>query len=140
MKIMENLLWFNQKQSYHSVRVLCDQAGLNVNEKNIICACIYQESEFWNYKPDGTPVKHQNIVKGKVASTDWGIVQCNDFYHIGKGKEFSTVQYVMEHPTEMVKWIISMYKAGCLKQWCSYSSGAYIQWLKTDSPMWNLKT
>lgn len=36
------------KAAWHTVRVLCDEAGLTYQEKNLICACIYQESRFSN--------------------------------------------------------------------------------------------
>jgi hypothetical protein len=123
-----------QKQAYHSVRVMCDQAGLTVQEKNLICACIYQESQFMN------SAKGQNRNKeGKVTSTDWGICQINDYWNIGKGKPFPSIQYVQDNPQACVAWMIDMYKHGLLKLWCSYSSGAYAKWLGEKSPMWSLK-
>lgn len=126
------------KEAYHATRVLCDQNRLSFDEKNTICACIYQESEFYNYLPNGKPVSNANIVNGHVASTDWGIVQINDYYHIGPHKDFPTVQYALDNPEQTVNWMIHMYKVGLLKQWVSYSSGAYKRWLRSDSPMWLL--
>ena len=41
-----------QKAAYHSTRVICDQVGLTFAQKEIVCACIFQESEFLtNPKP-----------------------------------------------------------------------------------------
>ena len=125
--------WDSQKSNYHNVRVLCDLAGLTYDEKNLLCSCVYQESEFL------LDAKHPNIVNGKVTSTDWGICQINDYYHIGINKDFPSVEYVLNNPADVVNWMIGMYKHGLLKQWVSYSSGAYQQWLKPNSPMWDLK-
>lgn len=128
------VLYFDTPQNaWHAVRVLCDRAGLTVSEKNLICACIFQESEFSNN------AHHVNKApNGKPTSTDWGIVQVNDFYHIGPGKDFPSVAYVQLNPEKMVEWMIDMYQAGKLNLWSSYSSGAYKQWLSPSSAMWSL--
>ena len=131
--------WDSQKHNYHNVRVLCDGAGLSLTDKNIICACIYQESTFLNYLLNGQPVKCVNKNKdGSVASTDWGICQINDHYHIGAKLDFPSVDFVMANPDKAVAFMLSMFKAGELKQWVSYSSGAYEKWLEPTSPMWAL--
>jgi hypothetical protein len=124
--------WSAPKNAYHNVRVLCDLAGLTLEEKNIICACIYQESEF-----NINAVNH-NTVNGKILSTDYSICQINDWYHIGVGKDFPSVQYVLANPDKAVEWMIGMYHHGLLKQWVSYSSGAYKRWLLPNSPMSSL--
>lgn len=124
--------WSTQKNAYHNTRVLCDFAGLNVEQKNIICACIYQESRFL------IDVKHANVSNGVVESTDYGICQINDYYHIGAGKDFPSVEYVLDNPDKVVAWMIRMYQQGHIGQWVSYSSGAYRQWLVPSSPMWGL--
>lgn len=132
--------WATPQGVYHNVRVLCDLAGLSVDEKNTLCACIYQESEFYNYLPSGQPTKHENLfASGAVASTDWGVCQINDYYHIGVSKDFASVQYVLQNPMMVVNWMIGMYKDGLLSQWNSYKTGAYRQWLLPTSPMWSLK-
>lgn len=123
------------KNAFHSVRVICDEQGLTLDEKNLICACIYQESEFWNT----AKCKNKNKA-GVVTSTDWGICQVNDYFHIGKGKDFESVQFILNNPDRVVKWMINQYKAGNLGMWVSYSSGAYKRWLSPSSPMWGLKT
>jgi hypothetical protein len=128
-----SLFWDSQGNAYHSTRVLCDNAGLTFDEKNLICACIYQESSFLN-----TAVCYNKNLKGIVVSTDYGIVQVNDYYHIGINKDFPSVQYVRDNPQKCVEWMISMYKHGLLKMWVSYSSGAYQIWLNPNSPMWKL--
>ena len=124
------LLWDTPQNSEHSVRVMCDNFGLSWSNKNIIWACIKQESDFMNYQPDGTPTKHENLNKdGTLSSTDWGIVQINDYYHIGEGKDFPSVDYVMQNPELMVKFMIQMFIEGKLGLWSSFKTGAYLKWL-----------
>lgn len=125
--------WETQKGTYHAVRVTCDNLRLTLEEKNLICACIYQESRFTN------TATHQNKdASGNILSTDWGLCQVNDWYHIGAGKDFPSVIYVVDNPEKVVEWMVGMYKHGLLKQWVSFSSQAYLTWLKPNSPMWLL--
>lgn len=144
----ETLLWDTQKDAYHSVRVLCDDAGLSYAKtipvngilyapKDIICACIYQESRF----------KIQT--KGPINSNgthDWGIAQYNDGKNskgvplwIGPGSYFIDTAEVLANPEKCVKLMIDMYKQGHLNWWSSFSTNAYKQWLVPGSPMWGLK-
>lgn len=127
--------WDTPQHAFHSVRVLCDEADLTIDEKNLICACIYQESQFKNTAKNANRSK----ITGAILSTDWGLCQVNDFYHIGQDKDFPSVDFVLNNPAEVVNWMISMYKHGELKMWVSFSSGAYKKWLSTWSPMWLLK-
>ncbi len=125
--------WDTQYHNWHNVRVLCDKAGLSWQKKNIISACIYQESRFNN------KAKNRNKnANGKVWSTDWGIVQVNDYWHIGKTKTFPSVKYVLDNPEMCVAWMIAEYKKGNLKQWSSYSTGAYKKWISKSSQMWKI--
>ncbi len=119
--------WGKPKNAWHNVRVLCDRAGLSLAEKNVICQCIYQESTFLN-----------SAIGRNSGSTDWGLVQVNDYWNIGPGKPFPSVAYVVNHPEECVNWMIKMYKQGQLKLWASCSSGAYKKWGAKNSPMWKL--
>lgn len=125
--------WTQPSNAYHNVRVLCDLAGLTVQEKNIICACIYQESQFEN-----TAMCRNRNSGGVVTSTDWGICQINDYFHIGEKKDFPSVQYVLANPETVVNWMIQQYREGNLDMWVSYTSGAYLYWLQSYSPMWKL--
>ena len=130
----EVLLWATPKQAWHSVRVLCDNEGLSVSEKNLICAVIYQESGFKN-----TAICRNKDKQGNITSSDWGICQVNDYWHCGKGKTFPSAEYVVAHPEEAVRWMLKMYRLGLLKLWVGYSSGAYQKWLSPTSKMWLLK-
>ncbi len=115
--------WDTTANSRHSVRVICDEMGLTLTEKNIITACIQQESNF-NNKAIG-----RNMKDGKLLSTDWGLVQINDYWHVGPGKRWASVAQIINNPDKAVKWMIQMYKQGQLKMWVSYSSGAYKKFL-----------
>lgn len=127
-------LWDSPQHNYHNARVLCDKAGLSVEQKNILSACIYQESRFNN-----EAINHNKDSSGKTLSTDYGICQINDYYHIAPtGTPFLSVQDVVDNPDKAVSYMITMYQHGLLKQWVSYSSGAYSQWLSQGSPMWGL--
>ncbi len=116
----------------HAIRVKCDKAGLNLRQKNEVCATIYGESEFMNYLKDGTPTIHKNLNKdGSLSSTDWGICQINDWWHIGKGKDFPNVEFVMDNPDKAVDFMILMYKAGKISLWNAYGGKDYQKYLAT---------
>jgi hypothetical protein len=126
--------WDTPEHARHSVRVICDEKGLSVYQKNVITACIMQESQFYNYLPNGNPCINKNYSKttpSKLLSTDWGICQINDTprWHIGTGLAFPSVEYLMAHPEEAVRYMVRMYVAGRLGQWVSYSSGAYLKYM-----------
>lgn len=119
--------WTTFTGNRHNVRVLCDLAGLTLYDKNVITACVQQESQF---NPDAV---------GKVninGTRDWGLCQFNDgknakgqAYWIGKGAVFPDTDYVLEHPEECVKEMIRQYKAGNIKLWSSYKTGAYLKYM-----------
>ena len=113
------LPWTSIENNRHNVRALCDLAGLSEADKNTISQVIHCES---NYNP---ACVHPNIVNGITASTDYGICQINDFYHIGPNKDFETVQYVLDNPEACVNWMIKMFKAGELKLWVCYLKSLY---------------
>lgn len=114
--------WNTPERARHNVRALCDLGGLNHQQKEILTACVKEESGFLvNPKPNQNKDEH-----GKVWSTDWGIVQINDHFHIGPGKDFPSVDYVLTHPQVCVQWMINYYLShGDLGAWVSYTSGAY---------------
>jgi len=138
------LLFDTPQHAYHSVRVLCDNAGLPFEKtvdvdgvmhmpKDIICSVIMGESEFYN-----TAKNINRRADGTVGSTDWGICQINDRFHIGVGADFPSVEYVLANPDKAVEWMIKMYKLGHINWWCAYSGGRYKQFLLQSSPMWLL--
>jgi len=116
--------WDTPENARHSTRVICDEEGLKLQEKNLICAVIMAESGFKN------SAKCINKRKdGTVSSTDWGIGQINDHWHIGPGKSFPSVDYVLHNPDAVVRWMIKMYRGGSLKLWVAYQNGSYKRYL-----------
>lgn len=121
--IKPKYLFDTPQNARHSVRVICDEEGLVWHDKNVITACIEQESAFKNW------VTNENKRNGKVVSTDWGICQINDYWHIGPGKSFPSVEYVVGNPDIVIRFMIRMMKAGKLGLWVSYSTGAYKKYM-----------
>lgn len=121
--------WINAKGSEnnrHNVRVLCDIAGLTLHQKNIITACIEQESDF-----SPTVEGSQNT----DGTHDWGICQFNDGQihgtplWIGPNAAFSSTDEVKSNPKKCVDLMISTAKAGHLNWWMSYSTKAYLKFM-----------
>ena len=117
-------------QAMHSVRVMCDNAGLSLKMKNDLCATIYQESQF---------------IKGAIGkpnaneSRDWGLCQFNDGENtgwIGKGKLFSSTQDCIDNPERAVKTMIECFKQDHANWWMGYAVRG--KWLEDNSPMWEL--
>lgn len=145
--IVPELSFDTPKQAWHATRVLCDQAGLPTTKtilvngelfapKDIICACVYQESAFLT---NPRPNQNKDPKTGLIWSTDYGIVQVNDRYQIGRGKRYPSVGYVLANPGKCVQWMIDTYKAtNALQPWSSYTSGVYKKWLLANSRMWDL--
>ena len=125
--------WDTVAGARHNVRVICDQEGLTIDQKNNLCATVGAESGWQSYyltgPNKGQPVKQENVSKGRVWSTDWGIIQINDWYHIGKGKEFPSVPYVLNNPEACIRWMARMWKAGHANWWMGYTSGNYKKYL-----------
>ncbi len=134
--ISTTMSWNTQKGAFHLTRMICDSAGLTFEEKNIICGCIYQESTFLNT----AQCHNYRIVNGVkvLGSTDWGICQINDRFHIGPGKDFPSIPFVLNNPDKAVQWMVKMFKLGHISEWVSFSSGAYKKWLLPNSTMWKL--
>lgn len=116
--------WSNKLATRHSIRVICDEQGLSVVKKNIICAVIQAESGF-----DNSAVNQNRNGSGMITSSDWGICQINDFYQIGPNKPFSSIVDVVENPDKAVKFMIQMEKAGKLSLWSAYKNGSYTKYL-----------
>lgn len=117
-------LWDTKENTRHSVRVICDEEGLSLKEKNLICAVIQGESGF-----NAMAVNHNRDKNGRVLSTDWGVAQINDYYWIGGNKYFSSVEEVLNKPELSVRFMIKKYREGNLKLWVAFSSGSYKKYL-----------
>lgn len=111
--------WSNPTAARHSVRVLCDEEGLTLEQKNTLCATIACESGF------KISTVHPNIANGKIASTDFGIGQWNDFYH---GHEI-TPDEALHNPEKAVRLMIAYWKRGQRGLWVCYSKNLYQKYL-----------
>jgi hypothetical protein len=111
--------------AHHNVRALCDLGGLTYAQKEVLTACVRVESGF------DINAEHKNKDNtGAVWSIDWGIVQINSWFHIGAGKDFPSVEYVLANPEACVRWMCQYYLThGDLGAWSSFTSGDYKQWL-----------
>lgn len=118
----EVLLWDTPENARHSVRIICDEEGLSFQDKEDLSRTVHCES---NYNP---ACAHPNIVNGKVSTTDFGIAQINDYWHIGPGKDFPSSQYVLDNPQECIKWMCKQWKAGNSKAWVCKLKGLYLHY------------
>ena len=115
--------WSTRETTRKSCRMVMDEFGLTWKEKDLLCAVIKGESAFDIYS------KNDNKKNGKVLSTDWGICQINDFYHVGQGKSFPSVQYILDNPDECVRFMVRMYKLGHLDWWIAYRNGSWKKYI-----------
>ena len=118
------MLWDTKEHCRRNVRLIADEMGLTLAQKNTLCATIRHES---NYNTKAVCVNRRK--DGSVASTDRGICQWNDYYH---GKEI-TPDEAFNNPEKCVRLMCTYWKAGLQKQWVAYSSGAYLKYLPVES-------
>ena len=116
------LAWGDPIAARHSCRVVMDSFNLSWAEKGLLCSVIAEESGFKN-----TAVNYNRRADGTVSSTDYGICQINDKYHVGPSLDFPSVEYVVAHPEEAVAFMVRMYRAGQIKLWCAYQNGGYLK-------------
>lgn len=118
--------WSTPTAVRHSVRVLCDEMGMTVEQKNTMCATIGAESNGYNTKA----LNHNYFKSGKLASTDWGLCQWNDYYH---GKEISGGYdgEAMNNPEKAVRLMGHYWKMGELYRcwWIAYKNGSFRHYL-----------
>jgi hypothetical protein len=112
--------WSTKETSRHSVRVICDEEGLTVSDKNDLCATIGGESN-WYSKAIGKP--------NYDGSKDYGIIQLNSKFWIGEGKLFPTTDYVLNNPEPCVRWMCKQWKLGNKNWWYAYKNGSYRKFL-----------
>ncbi len=111
--------WSTPEEARHSLRVICDEEGLTIAQKNLMSQVVHCESGYL------TNATHPNLdAKGQLASTDFGICQWNDWWHWIKKREISPTE-AMHNPEKAVRLMCQYVKAGQIKQWVCYSSGLY---------------
>lgn len=127
LKIMQTPLWDTPEKARHSVRVICDEEGLSVKDKNILTACVQVESGF---DPQAIGKHNSN------GTRDWGISQFNDGknaqgvpYWIGEGAAFSSTDEVLNNPEKCIRLMCKMWLARKQYLWSSFQSGAYKKYL-----------
>ncbi len=72
------------------------------------------------------------------GSKDYGIVQINDFWHIGSNSKaaqageyyFPSSDYVLNNPKACIDWMIKQWVKGRQNDWCSYRNETYKLFLK----------
>jgi len=106
--------WDTPEKARHSFRVICDEEGLSVTDKNKLCQVLNCESGF-----------KINAYNDNGKTKDWGICQYNDYWYIGQGKPIASVEEALSNPEKCVRVFISQFKKGRLKDWVCYSSGKY---------------
>jgi hypothetical protein len=109
--------WSTPEAARHSVRVICDEEGLTWQQKEDLSRTVHCES---NYNPKCV---HPNMVNGKLSTTDYGIAQINDFWHIGPGKDFLSSQYVLDNPEVCIRWMCKQFLAGNARAWVCHLKG-----------------
>jgi len=113
-------LWDTKENIKHSVRVICDEEGLDLEQKNTMCATIQAESGF--------NLKAKNLnknSKGVVTSTDWGLCQWNDKYHSSE----ITPDESVNNPEKAVRLMCAYWKRGQRDLWIAYKNGSYKKYL-----------
>lgn len=109
--------WTTATGNRHNVRVIADQEGLTVAQKNLMSQVIHCES---GYNPQAINY-NKDPITGKITSTDHGICQWNDYFH---GKEISPTDATND-PEKAVRLMCTYIKAGRISQWSCYKLGLY---------------
>lgn len=118
--IMSKFLWDTPANIKHSVRLICDEEGLTLEQKNTLYATINGESGF-----KLTARNDNKNKKGVVTSTDWGLCQWNSRYH---GSEI-TPDEAVHNPEKAVRLMCAYWKRGQRSLWCAYANGSYKKFL-----------
>lgn len=109
-------LWDTPEQARHSVRVMCDEAGLSVDDKNLICQVISCESGF---KKGALGAPNHD------GTRDYGICQMNSYWYIGKGKPIASIDEALNDPEKCVRVMLQRFKQGGLRDWECYKREFY---------------
>ena len=119
--------WSTQEKARHSVRVICDEEGLSVKDKNELCATVGGES---GWKP------RQKSLKPNFDGThDHGIIQLNEKYWIGEGKLYPNIEAVYNDPEGCIRWMCRQWNGGNKEWWYAFKNGSYKKYMnpKFDS-------
>ena len=120
-------LWDTKDHIRRNVRVMCDNAGMSIPDKNEMCATIHGESSW-----DIHAICHNYTTKHGVkvlASTDNGLCQWNDYWH---SKEI-TPHEAQNDPHKSVSLMIQYWLGGQKDAWVAHKTGYYKQFLSIES-------
>ena len=120
-------LWGSKTEARHSVRVICDEMGLSLSDKNIITAVIACESGF-NIKAvnrNNDARKSTDFGVSEIDTQKFGIAQFNDYWY----KDLISPEDALNNPEKAVRLMITQFKKGRLKDWVCYSSGRFSRYL-----------
>lgn len=130
VELLQLLLWQLQhpKNKQYYISVAKQYADMYRTDGKLLCAVIEAESG-WNPKA---------INRNINGTTDYGICQINDYWWIGEdsrsakigGYSFPSVDYVMNEPEMCISWMAEQFSKGRARDWCAYSNGSYIKFLK----------
>ena len=108
--------WSSPEKVRHSCRVIMDEHGLNWGQKDLLSAVIQAESGF-----DTKAINK--------FSKDYGVCQINEFYWIGPGKYFASIDEVLNFPEKSVRFMVEQYRAGHIGYWTAFVNGSYKRFL-----------
>ena len=116
---MKKYLWNTKTNARHSVRVICDEEGMTLKQKNEITETINCESGF-----NPCIINDKNLDK----TSDFGISQFNNGknpktgkpYWIGKGADFKDSNECLQNPAKCVKIMCREWKLGHQNYWNCY--------------------
>lgn len=115
--------WSTPEAARHSLRVICDEEGLTVQQKDDMSRTVNCESGYKSIVHPNIVTKHlpDGTTHTYTASTDYGICMWNDFYH---GAEISP-DTALHNPEAAVRLMCQYVKSGRISQWVCYSEGLY---------------
>lgn len=93
---------------------ICKEEGLSKDLTNQLWNTIKGES---NFNPRA--INHNKDKYGKILSTDYGLCQWNDYYHIGKNKTIPTVELAYD-PEYSVRKMAQFFRAGKQRLWMAW--------------------
>lgn len=102
--------WETPAKARHSVRIICDEEGLTVEEKNLLCQVIHCESGF------NINATHKNT--DARQTTDYGICMFNSYWY----RDVISSKDALRNPELAVRTMIKAFKEGRLKDWVCYST------------------
>ena len=102
--------WSIPEKARKSVRIICDEEGMILKQKNEICDTINCESGF------KTNLIHHN----KNGTSDYGIIMANSHWYIGEGKPIASIDEAINNPEKCIRVMCEMWRKKRMKDWICY--------------------